>query len=406
MQFVDLDTDLHEIQRMSQRKSEITRVLQVRTIPNPIKGSGAAFLLGPRQTGKTTLLHQQFPDAVFFDLLDTDLAAELTVRPKLFRERLLAAPPRTVVVDEVQKAPGLLEEVHYLLENSAIHFILCGSSARKLKKKSPNLLGGRAVEYHLFPFVSAELTEVDLERLLNYGALPVHYLVNSPEPLLRSYVNTYIKEEIIDESLTRNIPSFSRFLQIVALTHGRQLNYANVARESGVSASTVRSYYQILKDTLFGFEIAPWKTSKKRRLVETSKFYLFDIGVANHLHPDLKRVEEGSDAYGRAFEHFLINEVQAYLSYVGRDDQLSYWRTSSGLEVDLVIGDMDIALEFKSNKDVRSQDLKGMRALLQEYGPSKRLVVSRTTTPRLTEDDILILPWQDFCAKLWTKELL
>ena len=166
---------------MGQRKSEVRRALRASTITNPIKGSAAAFLLGPRLTGKTTLLHQQFPDATFFDLLDNNLSAELTVRPKLFLEQLLAALPQTVVVDEVQKVPALLEEVHYLLENPSIHFILCGSSARKLKRKSPSLLGDRALEHHLFPFVSSELEEIDLDRLLNYGALPVHYLVDSPE---------------------------------------------------------------------------------------------------------------------------------------------------------------------------------------------------------------------------------
>ncbi len=391
---------------MSQRIQEIQRSLRVSTIPNPLKGSGAAFLLGPRQTGKTTLLHQLFPNAVFFNLLDTELAAELAVRPKLFREQLLAESPAIAVVDEIQKVPQLLEEVHYLLESTAIHFILCGSSARKLKRKAPNLLGGRAIEYHLLPLTSFEIPDFDLDRMLNHGGLPAHYLVETPDPLLRSYVSSYIKEEVIDESLTRNVPSFSRFLDIVGLTHGRQLNYANVARESGVSASTVRNYYQILKDTLLGFELEPWRKSKKRRLVETSKFYLFDIGVANYLHPEIKRVEQGSDAYGRAFEHFLINEIRAYLSYAQRNDRLSYWRTSSGHEVDLIVGNMEIALEFKSTKEVRGADLKGMRKLLEEHNPPKRIIASRITKPRLTEDNIEILPWQDLCNRLWSGKLL
>ena len=314
---------------MSQRNSEFDRILQISTIPNPIKGSSAAFLLGPRQTGKSMLLRRRFPKARFFDLLDTELTAELTVRPRLFRERLLANPAKTVVVDEVQKVPQLLEEVHFLLENSSTRFILCGSSARKLKKNARNLLGGRAVEHFLFPLVSAELPDLDLRRMLNHGGLPAHYLINRPGPLLRSYVNTSLKEEIIDESLTRNIPGFARFLDIVGLTHGRQLNYANVARESGVSASTVRIYYQILEDTLLGFQLFPWRKSSKRRLVETSKFYLFDIGVANEINPESIGVAKGSDVYGRAFEHFMINEVRAYLSYNQRDDRLWYWRTSA-----------------------------------------------------------------------------
>lgn len=391
---------------MSQRISEIKRVLQVSTVPNPLKGSSAAFLLGPRQTGKTTLLKQLFPKARYFDLLDTALAAELTVRPRLLRERLLAKPPDTVVIDEIQKVPDLLEEVHFLLENTSIRFILCGSSARKLKRKSKNLLGGRAVEHHLLPLSWWEIPEFDLQRMLNHGGLPTHYLVDTPAPLLRSYVNTYIKEEIIDESLTRNIPSFSRFLEIVGLTHGRQLNFANVARESGVSASTVRNYYQILKDTLLGFELAPWRKSRKRRLVETAKFYLFDIGVANQLNPELGRVDEGTDAYGRAFEHFVINEVRAYLSYRQRDDRLAYWRTSSGLEVDLIVGDMRAALEIKSTREVRGSDLKGPRALLDEHRPEHLVVVSRVDAPRLTDDGIRILPFETFLGELWNGEIV
>jgi len=189
---------------------------------------------------------------------------------------------------------------------------------------------------------------------------------------------------------------FSRFLEVVGLTHGRQLNYANVARESGVSASTVRNYYQILKDTLLGFELPPWRKSRKRRLVETAKFYLFDIGVANCLHPELKRVDPGTDAFGRAFEHFVINEVRAYLAYNGLDENLSYWRTSSGREVDLIIGNMDLAIEIKAAKQIRNQDLKGMRALLQEHTPNNRFVVSREDKMRLTGDDIRIIPWREF----------
>ena len=320
---------------MPQRIAPIKRKLEISFIPNPVTQSAAVFLWGPRQTGKTTFLKQRYPDADYYDMLDTSLSAEFSVRPALLRERALALNPQLVVIDEVQKVPAILEEVHWLLENTGVRFILCGSSARKLRRTARNLLGGRAVEYHLFPLTSAELHDPDLEKILNHGLLPVHYLVKNPEPLLKSYLNTYIKEEIIDESLTRNIPSFSRFMQVVGLTHGRQLNYANVARESGVSASTVRNYYQILKDTLLGFELEPWRRKKKRRLVETAKFFLFDPGVANFLNPELGAVTQGSDSYGRAFEHFLINEIRAYVSYMGIDIPLRYWRTSSGFEVDL-----------------------------------------------------------------------
>ncbi len=343
--------------------------------------SAAVFLWGPRQTGKTTLLHQQFPDARFYDLLDTSLAAQLSVRPRDLREQTLADRPQVVVIDEIQKVPDLLEEVHWLLENTSTRFVLSGSSARKLRRKSSNLLGGRAVEFHLLPLTSREIPRIDLHRVFNQGTLPSHYLVEDPSPLLRAYVNTYIKEEIIDEAATRNIPAFSRFLQVVGLTHGQQLNYANIARETNVSAATIRNYFQILEDTLLGFTLEPWRKAKKRRLVETAKFYVFDIGVANFLNPEAGRISEGSDLFGRAFEHFLLNEVRAYLAYSGRHAPLAFWRMSHRHEVDLIIGNLDLAIEFKSAKRVRSEDLRGVRALLEEHRVKRTLVVCREERP-------------------------
>jgi predicted AAA+ superfamily ATPase len=391
---------------MSQRFSKFKRIIELPIPRNPVTGSGAAFLWGPRQAGKTTLLHERFPVARFYDLLDTALAAELSVRPRLLREEVLAQEPPMVIVDEIQHVPALLQEVHWLLENTSTQIILCGSSARKLRRTSKNLLGGRAIDFHLHPLTSVEIGDVDLLRLLRHGALPVHYLVDDPRPQLRSYVNNYLKQEIIDESATRNIPAFSRFLQIVALGHGQQINYTNVSREAGVSASTVRNYYQILEDTLLGFTLEPWRRRKKRRLVETAKFYLFDVGVANQLHPEARTIDEGTDLYGRAFEHFILNEMRAWVEYKQLDLPLSFWRTSSGFEVDLIVGDMEVAIECKSTREVRSNDLKGSRALKEEHNPRRRLVVSRVDERRLTDDGIEILPWREFCEELWGGRLL
>lgn len=375
-------------------------------VPNPVTGSAAAFLWGARQTGKTTLLHDRYPSAKFYDLLDTALSAELSIRPRLLREELLAEPREIVVVDEVQKVPALLEEVHWLLENTATRFILCGSSARKLRRRSHNLLGGRAIDFHLLPLTTAEIGDVELPRLLQHGALPVHYLTDRPAPLLKAYVNNYIKAEIIDEAVTRNVPAFSRFLQVAGLCHGQQINYANFARETSVSAGTVRNYFQILEDTLLGFTLEPWRRRKKRRLVETAKFYLFDVGVANQLHPEAVTVAEGSDRFGRAFEHFVLNEVRAYLAYRQLDHPISFWRTSSGFEVDLIVGDLDLAIECKSTREIRSADLKGLRALNEEVSPRRSIVVSRVQAPRVTDGGVEILPWRDFCAGLWSGEFV
>jgi predicted AAA+ superfamily ATPase len=386
---------------MPSRIPKFKRVLELSWIPNPITGSAALFLWGARQTGKTTLLHDRYPEEKFYDLLDTSVSAELSVRPKLLREEVLANRRAIVIIDEVQKVPALLEEVHWLLENTSTRFILCGSSARKLRRRSRNLLGGRAIDFHLLPLTTHEIGEVDLPRLLQHGALPVHYLVDDPAPLLKAYVHNYIKAEIIDESATRNIPAFSRFLQIAGLCHGQQINYANFARETGVSSSTVRNYFQILEDTLLGFTLEPWRRRKKRRLVETAKFYLFDVGVANQLHPEARIIAEGSDRFGRAFEHFVLNEVRAYLSYRQLDHPVSYWRTSSGFEVDLIVGDLDLAIECKSTRAIRATDLKGLRALNEENPPRRSLVVSRAETPRIVTGGIEILPWRDFCDELW-----
>jgi len=386
---------------MPSRIAKFQRVLELPWIPNPVTGSAATFLWGARQTGKTTFLHDRYPGAKFYDLLDTTLSAELSVRPRLLREELLAQRPAVVVIDEVQKVPPVLEEVHWLLENTATRFILCGSSARKLRHRSRNLLGGRAIDSHLLPLTSREIGAVDLERLLQHGALPVHYLVDDPAPLLQAYVHNYIKAEIIDDSATRNIPAFSRFLQIAGLCHGQQINYASFARDTGVSSSTVRNYFQILEDTLLGFTLEPWRRRQKRRLVETAKFYLFDIGVANQLHPEAKLVAPGSDRFGRAFEHFVLNEVRAYLAYRRLDHPIRYWRTSSGFEVDLIVGDLELALECKAAREVRSADLRGLRALNEEHSARRSVVVSRVETPRIAEGGIEVLPWRDFCEDLW-----
>lgn len=401
MKIVDNVVVFRDNHHMSHPPANFQRLLDLPWSLNPIMGSAAAFLWGPRQSGKTTLLHQRFPAARFYDLLDTTLSAELSVTPKLLREQILAARPPVVVVDEIQKVPALLEEVHWLLENTATRFVLCGSSARTLRRRARNLLGGRAVEHHLLPLTSREIPDLDLDRYLHHGGLPVHYLVDEPSPRLKAYVNAYIREEIIDESATRNVPAFARFLQVVALTHAQQLNYANIARETGVSPSTVRNYFQILDDTLLGYTLEPWRKSSRRRLVETAKYYLFDVGVARALHPEATVVAEGSDLYGRAFEHFLLNEVRAYLAYNRDDRPLTFWRTHSGYEVDLIVGDLEAAIEIKSGRQVRAADFRGLRALKEEHRVGRAIIVARTDEPRTTDDGIEILPWQLFCAQLW-----
>ena len=248
----------------------------------------SAFLWGARKTGKSTYLHHRFPDSLSFDLLDSDLVIDLLRRPALLRERLLTQPAhalaKPVIIDEVQKVPELLDEVHWLIENGGLRFILCGSSARKLKRGRANLLGGRAWRYEMFPFVTAELGRVDLLRVLNRGMIPSHYLSDGYRKSLDAYVRDYLSEEVFAEGLTRNVAAFARFFEAVGYSHGQLTNYTNIARDCGVDAKTVREYYQILSDTLLGRMVPPYRKRQDRRVLSrTPKFYLFDVGVAGAL---------------------------------------------------------------------------------------------------------------------------
>ena len=241
----------------------------------------SAFLWGPRKTGKTTLLRQQFPEACWVDLLDYDLFLSLSQRPGTLRQMLEAQNSRTVVIDEVQKVPHLMDEIHWLIENKGYQFILCGSSARKVRRGKSGLLGGRAWRFELYPLVTSEVKPFDLDRALHVGLMPSHYLATDPEMDLRGYVHDYLKEEVQAEALTRNLPAFSKFLRSAAITNGMLLNYSNAARESGVAVKTIREYYQILEDTLIGRQLPPWRKTKKRRLIETAKFFFFEYFLLN-----------------------------------------------------------------------------------------------------------------------------
>lgn len=361
-------------------------------------------VFGPRKTGKTTLLAQRFPHALRYDLLMSDVRAELRLNPALLRQEVLARAPKLVILDEIQKVPELLDEAHWLIENTKTRFILCGSSPRKLKRGAANLLGGRALRTDLFPLVSAELGDFDLGKALNAGLIPQHYLSKNPDRFLKAYVEQYLQEEIIEESRIRKLQSFHRFLETAALMNGELLNYAKVGADCGVSPKTVREYYQILEDTLIGFSLNPWTRVKTRKLIETAKFYLFDPGVVRHLK-GLPHVPAKTREFGNLFETFLIHEIRAYLAYTHSNLKLSYWRTTSDFEVDLIVGNMQLAIEFKSTDRVSSDDLKGLRALGQEHSPGRMLLVCQTPQPRQLQDGIRCLPCKDFLRQLWAGSL-
>lgn len=362
---------------------------------------GSIFLFGGRQTGKTTLLRQQFPDTTFFDLLDTNVRRRLQQRPVLLYETLKDKPMGTlVIIDEIPEVPELLNEVHRLIVERQLVFILCGSSARKLKRKGHNTLGGRALPVYLYPLVSAEIPDFDIDRAVNYGTIPPHYLARNPWRLLAAYIDVYLKEEIKEEALVRNLDAFQRFLEVAALTDGEIINNNNIAQECGVHATTVSSYFDILEDTLIGYRIPAYTKVMKRRLVQAPRFYYFDVGVTNYLL-HRKELIRGSADYGHAFEHLVVQELVAYMHYRHCEEELSYWRTYTGVEVDIIVGDARIAIEIKSTEEVQNRHIKNLKAFAEEHPDSKLMIVSLDVFTRQM-GNIECIYVMDFFHRLWT----
>jgi predicted AAA+ superfamily ATPase len=379
------------------RKSIHGRKLDIR-----LPSGKSCFLWGPRKAGKSYWIRHHLKPAKVIDLLQTDVFAEYASRPSLLRERF-ADGKGLIVIDEVQKVPQLLDEVHWMIEERGAQFLLTGSSARKLRKGHANLLGGRAWRRVMLPLSYTEVSGFNLEEALISGMLPPHFLAEHPLEELRAYVADYLKEEIAAEALAQNIPSFSEFLRVAALTSSELIHYTNIARETGVSQRTVRSYFDILEDTFLGFRVKPWTRSKNRRMILTEKFYFFDVGIAGYL--GRRRPIPGSHDFGKAFEHFILMEIRAYQAYVNPEMPIHYWRTSSGQEVDFLLGEREVAVEIKSGK-VHEGDLWGLHALLED-GPVKRaILVSMEKEPRRIAGKIEVLPWQDFLERLWSGRIL
>lgn len=358
------------------------------------------FLLGPRQTGKSFLIRNSLKADRVYNLLERDTLQKLSFNPSLIRQETLKNN-ELIVIDEVQKLPELLDEVHTLIEEKGARFLLTGSSARKLKKYGTNLLGGRARLQYLHPFIKAELGKhFDIQKVLNYGLIPSIYFSNDPELDLDAYIGLYLQQEIANEGLTRSLPAFSRFLEVAAISHAQQVNYTAISNDAQVPRTTVHEYYEILKDTLIAYEIETWKHTKKRKPIATSKYYFFDWGVVRKIQK-LGNINLGSPLAGPAFESYIFHELMSYCHYNNSND-LCYWRTQSMDEVDFILNS-EIAIEVKASKNISPKDLKGLIKLSEEENlKSYYLVYMGDKEMKLDiAPHIRIIPYQQFLDELW-----
>lgn len=370
------------------------------------------FLFGPRQTGKSTLVRESFreKECLAYNLLINSEYLNLAADPGLFRKEVQALSKEIthIVIDEVQRLPELLNEVHALIEDGEKRpFILCGSSARKLKRTGSNMLGGRAWSLKLHPLTHLELgSRFELKRALEFGTLPKIYLEEdgAAKQFLKSYVETYIKEEIEAEALVRSTGTFLRFLFQAGHESGNLLNYSNIASQSGTSHVTVKEYYQILEDTLIGHFLFPYHKSVRKKHALHPKFYLFDSGVERAIKKHLSlELLPGTSEFGRAFEQWVINECISLNDYYDRDFEFSYFRTENGAEVDLVIETPKkqvIAVEIKSGTKIRSSDLKsGYDAFSKVCKKFTPICVANIFRPQKV-GEIEVLPWKLFFERL------
>lgn len=374
----------------------ITRILDLESATQ----KKSLFLFGPRQTGKSTLLKQSLPGVRTFNLLDSDVFLTLSRRPAQLREEV-QPDDALIAIDEIQKLPALLNEVHLLIEERGVRFVLTGSSARKLRRGGVNLLGGRARSRVLHPFIHRELDNFDLLRALDVGLIPSIYLSDAPREDLRAYVGDYLVQEIAAEGLTRNVPAFSRFLEVAAMCNGSLINHARIASDAQVPRSTVQDYFEILKDTLVATDLPAWKRTVKRKPLGRSKFYFFDVGVVRQLQ-QRRGLRRRSPEFGEAFETYLHHELSSYLDYAHPDGRLAYWRSKSGFEVDFILNDV-VAIEAKAKSPIGERDLRGLRALAEENLLEHYVLVSLEKRPRRV-GPVEILPWRSFLSRLWSGE--
>ena len=374
---------------------------------------GSTFLLGPRKVGKSTFLHENFPNSLYIDLLDNNKYFEFTKNPGSFNENIQYELNKNkelrkypIIIDEIQRIPILLNEVHRLIEKENLNFILCGSSARKLVRGGANMLGGRASRVVMGGLCIAEIDNFNLLRFINNGNIPSNYLSNDASSLQKAYIQNYIQEEIKGEALVRNLLSFNRFLDLVGITNGEEVNFSNISRDVGVDAKTIREYFQILIDTLLGNYLLPYFDKKKRtNILQSPKFYLFDTGIVNSLKGLILSKDEGSE-FGKSFEQIILNEIINYKNYKNKNFEISFWRTYEKDEVDFILGDAEVSIEVKGGKNIDSANLKGTYKFNEVYKPKRSIVITNTKNPRKLNNETELIPYLEFVNLLWEGKII
>jgi len=364
-----------------------------RSIHIPLETRKSFFLFGPRGTGKTTWLKQHLPEALFFNLLQSEPYNRLSANPGYIREMIPSSYSDWIIIDEIQRVPELLNEVHDLIESKGHTFILTGSSARKLRHGGANLLAGRALTYHLHPLTAEEQVDAfQLSRSLIYGHLPARFSEPDPQRYLKDYVQTYLREEVLQESLTRNIGHFSRFLEAASFSQGSVVNISDIARESHIQRATAENYFSILDDLLIGIRLPVFTRRAKRRLIRQQKFYYFDAGVFRAIRPT-GPLDSDAELDGPAMETLVLQDLRAVNDYLECDYQLYFWRTKNGLEVDFVLYGPKglIAIEVKRSAHVHPKSLRGLKEFRKDY-PIARCYLFYGGSMPLYMDDISILP--------------